>query len=158
MNYLLVDNTSELVNEIYNILAECGRNMYENDGLTHWKNPYPLENIKSDCNKNYVYIGNLNGKYVNTFQLNFEGSNCIITKFATSPSHAGKGIGKQSMEYIKMICREKNTETITLDVYDKSQTAISFYRRLGFDFVGSKSTKYFTVLTMKMNVTSQTTN
>lgn len=153
-------NEDKKIEIIYDILNNCGEYMYKSQGLRHWRTPYPIESIKKNCKEREVFLAkDLDAnQYVHTFQLGFKASSlldntvhnvAIINKFATISQAAGKGIGKQSVEYIENYCRDKNVSKLCLDVYDKSEHAIMFYKNRGFIVIGSKPTRYFRVYLME---------
>ncbi|MCF3942628.1 GNAT family N-acetyltransferase [Oceanobacillus alkalisoli] len=158
----VLKNDENMINEIYKIITLSGQDMFEKQGLVHWKTPYPIESIKADCENREVFlIKDLQSDlYVHTFQLEFEPktmnnkikgyvSFASINKFATLPVVSGKGIGKKSMDFIEDYCREKEVSKITLDVYDKSEKAIKFYKNRGFSITSSKPTKHFSIYIME---------
>ncbi|MES1038111.1 GNAT family N-acetyltransferase [Peribacillus simplex] len=148
------------VSEIFEIIKVSGEHMFKEQGLVHWRTPYPKEVIQKNCNDREVFLVKDmdTNTYVHTFQLEFTKSLidsnknelqvAFINKFATIPKVAGKGIGKKSMDYIEEYCRKKGVSEISLDVYDKSEHAIQFYKKRGFAVTGSKQTKHFTVYLM----------
>lgn len=138
--------------KVFNILAACGTDMYENQGLQHWKNPYSIENIKKDCVGKNVFLVFLDGVAVATFMLMVSKKGTLITKFAVSPSFSGKKIGSRCIDYINDWCKEKKIKRIYLDVYDKSTVAIKFYERNGFTVYDSAPTRRFRVLLMERGV------
>ncbi|BCB40348.1 hypothetical protein BCJMU51_5264 [Bacillus cereus] len=148
--------------EVYNIIKRSGEYMFRKQGLTHWKNPYPIEAIKKNCEEREVFLIKDLDKhvYVHTFQLEYsshssnpqideEKIKITINKFATIPEAEGKGIGKKSINYIEEYCRNKGISKISLDVYEKSDHAVQFYKKRGFVFTGSRSTRYFKVYLME---------
>lgn len=154
----VLDNDANRIDYVYNIIKQSGQDMFENQGLIHWKTPYPKESIKQDCAQKKVFLLKQDGEYVHTFQLEFVKKDSgrdnaslqgLVSKFATLPKYSGQGIGKQSMGYIERICVENRVNTIKLDVYDKSKVAISFYKKRGFEVTNSKSTKHFEVYIME---------
>lgn len=151
------------VSEIFEIIKVSGEHMFKEQGLVHWRTPYPKEFIRKNCDDREAFLVKDmdTNKYVHTFQLEFndfpktlidsnknEMQVASINKFATIPKVAGKGIGKKSMDYIEEYCRKKGVSEISLDVYDKSEHAIQFYKKRGFEVTGSKQTKHFTVYLM----------
>lgn len=152
-------NEEKKVSKVYEIIKASGEYMFKEQGLLHWKNPYPLEAIQKNCEEREVFIvkDNDTDTYVHTFQLEFNNEFinenkvpvAIINKFATIPEVAGKGIGKLSMDYIEDYCRNNGIFKINLDVYDKSDHAVQFYKKRGFIITGSKTTRYFTVYLME---------
>lgn len=165
-------NDSNIMLEIYEIIKNCGEEMYRKYGLTHWSKPYPIEAILDDCVKREVFIAkDLDANScVHTFQLEFINPNLIysfyekkeneekeiiiarIVKFATHPKFAGKGIGKLSIEFIEKYCRNKGISKICLDVYEKSINAIQFYKNRGFVIRGKKPTRHFMVYLMEKQI------
>lgn len=165
---VLADENDKIA-EVYEIIRSCGEDMFLNQGLTHWRTPYPVEAIINDCNERRVFIArdiDLN-KYVHTFQLKLIPSDtlcesldqmhydrivpgsALISKFATIPLATGKGIGKQSMNFIEDFCYQNGVFRLCLDVYEKNKNAIQFYMNRGFAIIGTKPTKYFTVYIME---------
>lgn len=160
----------EKVAKVYELIRDCGREMLEKQGLSHWGSPYPLESVQKDCEQREVFLAvNLDtGIYVHTFQLEFfgcadsweagvigEDGKCKrqlvaeVHKFCTAPKYGGMGIGTQSMNFIEEYCRSRRVSTITLDVYEKSKHAINFYEHRGFVITGRKNTRRFVVFTME---------
>ncbi len=148
------------IEEIYEIIKSCGEYMFRNQGLFHWRTPYSRESIKKNCKEREVFLVKdiVEKKYVHTFQLEFiftslndeAGVNIVnIHKFATLPQVAGRGIGKQSMSFIEDYCRKKDVSKIRLDVYEKSEYAIQFYKNRGFKIIGKKHTRHFIVYIME---------
>ena len=87
------------IDAIYNILRACGQDMYKNQGLSHWLNPYPKESIRQDILNKMVFVAKDKEKYIATFTL----SNCekalYLSKFAVSPEFSGKGVGKSCLAF-----------------------------------------------------------
>lgn len=158
-------NEEKKILKVYEIIRASGERMYIEQGLSHWRTPYPLESIKKDCEEKEVYLVKDvdENKYIHTFQLEFlndlstsdnekKESKAIINKFATIPQAEGKGIGKLSINYIEDYCSKKGVSKISLDVYDKSEHAIKFYKKRGFIITGSKSTRHFSVYLMEKHL------
>lgn len=140
------------IDEIFSILTKCGIDMYENQGLEHWKMPYSVANIKSDCDNRNVFLVYSENKAVATFMLTVDEGGALITKFAVSPDFSGKKIGSRCIDFINNWCKKKQIKRIHLDVYDKSLVAIKFYERNGFVTYDSAPTRRFRVLLMERGV------
>lgn len=155
----IIPNEDKKVSEVYEIIKVCGEHMYKEQGLVHWRSPYPIKAIKENCKEREVFlVKDLDtDTYVHTFQLELisrtidenEVPIAIINKFATIPNVAGKGIGKLSMNYIEDYCRNQGVLNVILDVYDQSGHAIEFYKKRGFIITGSRPTRHFTVYLME---------
>lgn len=151
----VLPNDDGKIAEVYEIIKNSGENMFRNQGLIHWRTPYPIESIKKNCSERQVFLAKDLDKdqYVHTFQLEFtytiDKNLASINKFATNPQVAGRGIGKQSMDFIEDYCRGKGVSKICLDVFEKSEHAIRFYKNRGFKIIGQKPTRHFVVYLME---------
>ncbi len=152
MEFVRIKEEQKLIQYVYDILRLCGKDMFENQGLVHWRTPYPIEKIREDCQNKEVYIALKDGKAIATFQLLGKEDMVELSKFAVLPSNAGKGVGGRCMEYIENWCKDNGYREICLDVYNKSQVAIRFYLKYGFVQTGIHNTKYFQVIEMKKKV------
>ena len=139
----------EAIADIHTILRECGEDMYEKQRLTHWKTPYPIERIRQDAREKHVYAVYYEGEVVATFQLSFRSSEAYLSKLAVRPAFARRGIGGDCLRFIEELCRKQGLHRICLDVYDKSEHAICFYQKHGFQTIGSAPTRHFTVALME---------
>lgn len=153
LNYILLKSeNTDLIQECYKILEQCGELMFKEHGLDHWLPPYSIDNIYKDCADKLVFLvyDDIEKKYVSTFQgyLNDDFS-FYIRKVATIPEFQGKGIGRKNLEFIEDLCRKLRINAIELDVYDKSEQAINFYLANGFVVTGKRPTRRFEVLLMK---------
>jgi ribosomal protein S18 acetylase RimI-like enzyme len=154
-------NDMEAISIIYDILKTSGDYLYQSKGLIHWKNPYPKETIQENIKNREVFIvkDSITNQYIHTFQLeiknsiienNMDTESVVeINKFATHPNWLGQGVGKMSINYIEEHCKQKSINKITLEVYDKSEDAICFYKKVGFRTVGERKTRFFVVLIME---------
>lgn len=142
---------------IYNILEKCGQYMYENDNLTHWLKPYSLKNIKDDTKTKEVFIVKENENIIATFSLsdiktrffNDDKKYIYISKFAVLPNNSRSGIGMKCIKYIDGLVIEKNFLGLRLDVYEKSEKAIRFYMKNGFENLFMAETRNFRVVCME---------
>lgn len=153
LSFVKINCTDENnITTIYEILKRCGTDMFEHQGLSHWKTPYSIENIKNDCNEKFVFLVFNGDVAVATFMLSIDDGGVLITKFAVLPSFSGKKIGTRCIEFINNWCLEKSIKRIHLDVYDQSKIAIKFYERNGFTVYDSAPTRRFKVLLMERYV------
>jgi GNAT superfamily N-acetyltransferase len=133
------------IDGIFQILCRCGEDMYLNQGLSHWKTPYPKETIRQSCSDNAVFLVEADREEVASFQIVHDGDTAHLVKFAVVPKQAGKGIGNTCLQYIFQWSRERNIAILCGNVYEKSTQALSFYVKNGFEIVGSSTGKRFTV-------------
>ena len=153
LNYIFV--TSEdtvLIEKVYEILDACGTQMYSDLGLNHWIPAYPADAIKKDCEDKFVVLtwDTESKSYTSTFQMYLtEDRNLYIRKVATRPNLYGKGVGRKNLAFIADFAMKMGAAKICLDVYDKSENAISFYKKDGFVVTGKQKTRRFEVLLME---------
>ena len=124
------------------ILKDCGDDMYNKNGLAHWKNSYfktLLITIYLSL-RNKVWLITENSEGVATFQTRITGDSLHFSKLAVRPSFAGQGIGSVCLECMENIARENDVYKLTCEVYDKSEHARSFYEKRGFVENGSIQT------------------
>lgn len=55
-----------------------------------------------------------------------------IMGIAVQEEYQNKGIGTQLINYLKNFGKEKNVQTISLEVDEKNLVAINFYKKMGF--------------------------
>ncbi len=142
---------------IYNILKDCGENMYVHHGLTHWLTPYAEDAILRDVAEKDVYIAYMDGTAVGTFMMSKNRTSYFtddipaiyISKVAILPREEGKGIGGKCMKFIEEQALSEDIYCIRLDVYTKSERAINFYCSKGFSVVDEKPTRKFSVYCME---------
>ena len=75
------------------------------------------------------------------FLINYSRLYLHIVEFGVLEDYRGKGIGTQLLNEIKKLAKELNIKTINLLVWDFNQTALNFYKKMGFD-VYSNSLKF----------------
>ena len=149
LEFIKAEQKNNHIESIYNILYDCGQDMYNSKGLTHWKNPYKTEWIERDISQKDVFLAKEGNTFVATFSLTTMDSCVYLSKLAVSPEFSGKGLGRQCMAYIEAFAIKKGVTLVKLDVYDKSEGAIAFYKNLGYIVTGEKPTTNFNVLLME---------
>ena len=106
------------------LIINDGKTSLRKDGIDQWQNGLPdrkgiLENILTGESFVYEENGEIKG---------FIGADgpYIAGIFVDFRSRS-MGIGKQLLDYVKL-----RKSTLTLQVYEKNERAVSFYRREGF--------------------------
>lgn len=69
------------------------------------------------------------------------GEYLIIHTFATSPAHAGQGIGKQALRACIDYAQSHSYKAIRLDVVPGNAPATHLYTKEGFQYAGTKDLK-----------------
>ncbi len=140
------------LNRVNRILLNCGKDMFAKYGLEHWNNSW-LKNFLIVCLcalKNRIYIVKDDaGSVVATFQLKTVGDNLKLQKLATNPASAGKGVGTYCMTEVERIAKEFKCKKVCLEVYDKSEHAIEFYKHRGYQVSGKVNTLKYTEILME---------
>ena len=62
-----------------------------------------------------------------------EKKSAFIHAIYVEPIYRGKGVSDQLMDYLERYCKEKNLETIELNVTVGSEEAVGFYKHRGFE-------------------------
>lgn len=151
--YKVERSDTQAIDSIYHILEECGEDMLNNQGLTHWGTPLPHGAIAEACKTRDVYlVTDVNGSPLATFQLENLEASVALSKFAVLPSVSRHGIGSFCLNKVEELSKARNKQFITLDVYEKSSRAVTFYLKNGFIETGKAHTRCFVVLLMEKRV------
>ncbi len=139
------------------ILHACGKDMARRFDLHHWDNPRAVTFAIAGlgCLKNEMYLVRDGDRPVATFQIKKNGQDMHLTKLATLPDAAGRGIGSFCLEHVEALALKAGCDRIVLEVYDRSGHAIDFYHRRGFKDVGRVSTRKYTEIEMEKAVSRQ---
>lgn len=104
--------------------------------------------IVAKCTKEIVGFA---GIWDDTYNMN-------ITNIVVKKTHRHKGIGKKLLNKLLQITKEKNKETITLEVNEQNKIAQELYKNAGFKIVGKRK-KYYNgandAIIMTMEVTNE---
>ena len=137
------------------ILCKCGRDMKEKYGLLHWDNSL-LKTwliIYYTAVKNRVFIVyDRDRSPVATFQVGVFDDYLHFGKLAVLPEFSGNGVGKFCVEHIGRIAKESGKNRICCEVYEKSEHALGFYKKLGFEVTRRVSTRKYTELALSKNL------
>ena len=151
------DKDVAYMQEIVRIHKECGEKMFLEDGLLHWADALTLSYVKEMCLKREAYVVLKNGKCVAFFTMGIGSSyfapdeNALfIGKIATTPEMWRKGIGSYCMRWIKTEARKRNKTLLRTTVYTKSDKAVDFLIKQGFEKIYQRSTKHFIVDCLEM--------
>lgn len=136
------------------ILHACGKDMSEKYNLRHWDNPFiKTFMIVVFCSiKNDVYLVYNDDIPSATFMIKTQGNTLHFEKLATLPSESGKGFGSFCLSKIEEIAKKYCCEKITMEVYESSQHAISFYEHKGYKNVGMIDTVRYREIIMEKSI------
>ncbi len=147
---LRIWNISGLL-KVSDILYKCGKDMASKYDLHHWDNSH-LKNwlIVTLCAlKNNIYLVYNNKTPVATFQTRKVDCSYLFLKLATSPDHAGGGVGTFCLNEIERLGKCEGCTEIICEVYDKSEHAMKFYEHRGYLAYGTTDTLKYKELKLK---------
>ena len=142
---------------VSHILKDCGEDMYNKYGLTHWKNSYfktLLITIYLSL-KNQIWLLVDGNDAIATFQTKVVGDGLHFSKLAVSPSRAGQGVGSVCLAYMEKIARESGANKLLCEVYDKSEHARVFYEKKGFAENGNINTLKYSEIKLEKRLDIQ---
>ncbi len=136
--------------DLHLLFQVCGRayaenfaNHWDGEGLDDYlEKSYGLEAIRNDlANADIAYfVAWLNKEPAGFMKLKLNSglsnssakSDMEIEKLYFRPKYQGKGIGKKLIDVALKTAQELNKKTIWLAVLEKNESAISFYKKMGF--------------------------
>ena len=139
------------LDSIMYMYSSCVSAMIEK-GINQWDNEYPNKDIiKKDIKaktyfivlfENKVIAGinidkNQDDKYLTINWKDTSNSFLVVHRLAVSKKWWGKGIGKLLMLYAEDLVIQKQLKSIRLDTYSENPHAIDFYKKLGYQELGS---------------------
>lgn len=141
----------EDVEPLHAILRECGIDMRERLGLTHWVPPYPLESMRRDAETREVFAVFSGEGLLGTFTVGTDlpayyrlpgvqttapwtadDRALYVGRLAVRPHLQRRGIGTWCMETTQGLARDRGYPCLRLDVVEAHTGGVAFYRRLGY--------------------------
>jgi GNAT superfamily N-acetyltransferase len=136
----------DTIEELHNILEECGQDMQVRFGLAHWVPAYPLHLMQRDAEVKSVFAVRAGDRAMATFTIGTQvpsyydmtiwenpGAKALyVSRLAVLPALQGRGIGKWCMDTIERLAVAEDCTAVRLDAYDKHVELHEFYRRLGY--------------------------
>lgn len=121
-------------------------------GIDQWDETYPnYEIIKSDLEKESYYVGCIDDQIVSGVNIDQnqdptylsidwnDNTNkfLVVHRLCAKTSVWNKGIGKKMMLFAEQLAKKRKLTSIRLDTYKNNQRGINFYKRLGYQKLGS---------------------
>ena len=91
-----------------------------------------LEDISSD-ERIHNYVLSLNGTHIGQTQLTFMGDMAYISGFGILPEYRRQGMGLKFLHQLERLLAEQSIRRFTLQVSSQNKTALSLYRKDGFE-------------------------
>ncbi len=97
-----------------------------------WNNPKKDIQRKLKVDPELFLVGVVDNKIVATVMGGYEGHRGWVNYLAVSPSHQRKGYGRQMMEDVEPILKQKGCPKINLQVRETNSEVIAFYKSIGY--------------------------
>jgi GNAT superfamily N-acetyltransferase len=132
---------------VHALLTECGLDLQERLGLSHWVPAYPLHLLHAAVERGEVHeVRAERGPLVATFTVGedpppyyqgvawaADGEPALyVARVAVRPSAQGAGIGRWCMKWIEGAARARGARSVRLDAYARHAASLRFYRGLGY--------------------------
>ena len=111
--------------EVISLWKEC-------DLVVPWNDPKKDIHRKLKVNPELFLVGVTENKIVATIMGGYEGHRGWVNYLAVSPSHQRKGYGREMMEHVEAILKEKGCPKINLQVRETNSEVIAFYKSIGY--------------------------
>jgi len=137
---------------LHSILVDCGTEMRDRLGLTHWVPAFPRPLFEEQVAKGNVFaVGDRkSGELVATFTLSRDvppfcdsslwskaGEPALyMTHLAVRPGDQRRGIGRRCVAHAEHICSVEGLRSLRFDALAEHEALLRFYARLGFLEVG----------------------
>lgn len=137
--------------KLKNISKRAVANMHEN-GLDLWNDYYPSEELESYINANKLFVLKDNTEIISFFALtkddecsdhfkwNVESNFLFLSMFTINVDFLHKGYGRKTLELLFNKLKEENYKALKLSVYEKNDSAINLYNKMGFKYVEGEYT------------------
>lgn len=114
--------------------------LWEACGLTRpWNNPRLDIERKLMVQPELFLVGELNGRIVASVMAGYEGHRGWVNYLAVSPDHRRQGLAEQLMSDVEARLKARGCPKLNLQVRAGNESAIRFYRDIGYVEDGSIS-------------------
>ena len=140
---------------IMDMYKSCVAGMQKNN-IDQWDESYPnAEIISSDLKAKTYYVSEIEGKIVGGINIDQEqdpayleidwddktASFLVVHRLAVKEEFWSQKIGKKLMDFAENLVLEKKLKSIRLDTYSNNPKAIHFYKKLGYNQLGTINLK-----------------
>jgi GNAT superfamily N-acetyltransferase len=130
------------INALHRIVTDCGADIKNRYGLTHWFPPYPIDVMRKNAKELDVYGVHCGVEPIGTFTVGTHGwkyddalwadpthKPLYLGKLAILPQYQGNGIGSWCVK-----------QAVRFDAIAKHTRLVSFYRKLAYAERGQTTT------------------
>lgn len=155
-------NNNDSIQIVYNLIKECGEEMFIRDGLMHWAEPLPIDTIADECLTKEVYLVKEidSNKPVAVFNMtdkatpyyDFGKKALYLQRIAVTPELWRNKVGTAIFEWAHNRAKDEGYESIRSVVYSEDPTANAYLNSLGYKILYQRKTKHFVINCMEVNV------
>jgi GNAT superfamily N-acetyltransferase len=136
------------VEEVHDILRQCGEDMKERFGLAHWIPPYPLNLMRQSAQEKRVYAVLDQNRVIGTFTIgaqvpsyydqlgdiwgSMQARALYLNRLAVVPHLQGQGIGSWCLARVEQFASQERYEAIRFDAYARHTKLLDFYQKAGY--------------------------
>ncbi|MEK6958848.1 MAG: GNAT family N-acetyltransferase [archaeon] len=135
----------------FNIILACKEDM-KAKGAEQWPSHHPSkERVLDGIKKGEHFVALQNNAIVGGVRLNHTPDDqyalvkwgikdekpLIVHQLAVDPKLQGKGIAKELMAFAEEYAKKEGSKSVRLDTYSKNTPSNNFYKKLGYEFVGT---------------------
>jgi ribosomal protein S18 acetylase RimI-like enzyme len=142
--------TPQDLHEVMGLIRSCVSHM-ESQGIHQWDAIYPDEAIlEKDIERHELFLlekddhicgimalNELQDPEYQAVQWQLSGKALVVHRLAIAPSSQGKGFARKLMQFAYDFAKERQYATIRLDAFAYNPSAVSLYKRLGYQKVGT---------------------
>ena len=114
--------------------------LWERCGLiVPWNDPHADIDRKLQVQPELFLVGEIDGSVVATAMGGYDGHRGWVFYLAVEPAHRRRGLGREIMERLEGLLRERGCPKINLEVRRSNLDVVRFYERIGYrdnDVVG----------------------
>ncbi|WAK01542.1 GNAT family acetyltransferase [Methylobacter sp. YRD-M1] len=100
--------------------------------IVPWNDPYKDIQRKLKVDPDLFIVGETAGEVIATVMGGYEGHRGWINYLAVSPAHQRKGYGRQLMEFVEVLIKQKGSPKINIQVRQANTDVIKFYEAIGY--------------------------
>ena len=101
--------------------------------VVSWNDPKKDIQRKLKVNPELFLVGVIENKIMATIMGGYEGHRGWVNYLAISPTYQRQGYGRQMMEAVEALLREKGCPKVSLQIRETNVAVAAFYKSIGYD-------------------------